>query len=154
MTNSTLSLLVGGLLPAVLFRLSGAVQKVAAEAGIGTGPYLVVVGVVVVAVGLAVAAVERDVTLSQAGGGYAALFGVLWAAAIGCIAVALGRFDGQISQIVPLYNMNTLVAVGVGLIALGEWQAVQPGRLLLATAFVVAGGVLAEFVRLAARARR
>jgi hypothetical protein len=143
MTNSTLALLVGGLLPAVLFGLSGAVQKAAAKGGIGTGPYLVVIGTVVAAAGLAVTAVERDATLTRAGAGYAALFGALWAAGVGAIAVALGRFGGQISQLVPLYNMNTLVAVAVGLVALGEWQAVHPGRILAATALTAAGGVLA-----------
>jgi hypothetical protein len=143
MSNATLALLIGGLLPAVCFGLSGAVQKVAAQAGIGTGPYLVVIGLVVAAVGGVVTAAGGDTTLSRAGGGYAALFGLLWATGVGSIAVALGRYDARISQLVPLYNMNTLVAVVVGLAALGEWQAVQPGRLLLATALTAAGGVLA-----------
>lgn len=143
MTNSSLALLIGGLIPAVCFGLSGAVQKVAAKAGIGTGPYLIVIGVVVIAVGLAITAVERDATLTRTSGAYAALFGLLWAAGIGSIAIALGRYDGQISQLVPLYNMNTLVAVLIGLVALGEWQTVQPGRLLLATALTIGGGVLA-----------
>lgn len=143
MSNNTLALLTGGLLPAVCFGLSGAVQKVTTKAGIGTGMYLIVVGVVVVVVGLIVTAVERDVTLNRASGGYAALFGLLWAAGIASIAVALGRYGGQISQLVPIYNTNTLVAVLVGLVALGEWQTVQPGRLLLAAAFIIGGGVLA-----------
>lgn len=143
MSNATLALLIGGLLPAVLFGLSGAVQKLSAGAGVGTGPYLIVVGGVVVLVGLVVTAVERDTTLTPAGGGYAALFGLLWAAGIACIAVALGRYGGRISQLVPLYNTNTLVAVVVGLVALGEWQTVQPGRLLLATGLIIGGGVLA-----------
>ena len=143
MSNSSLALLIGGLLPAVLFGLSGAVQKAAAGAGIGPGPYLIVIGTVVVVVGVAVAVVGGDLTLTRAGGGYAALFGLLWAAGVGSIAVALGRYGGRISQLVPLYNTNTLVAVLVGLAALGEWQTVQPGRLLLATALTIGGGVLA-----------
>ena len=143
MSNSTLALLIGGLLPALCFGLSGAVQKVTAKAGIGTGPYLIVVGVVVVAAGVVVTAVDGDRTLTRAGGGYSVLFGVLWATGIGSIAVALGRYEGRISQLVPLYNMNTLVAVLVGLVAVGEWQAVQPGRVLLATALIIGGGVLA-----------
>jgi len=49
----------------------------------------------------------------------------------------------QIGRPVPLYNTNTPVAAAVGRIALGEWQAVQPGRLLLAAAFITGGGVLA-----------
>jgi len=143
MSNNTLALLVGGVVPAVCFGLSGAAQKAATKAGVGTGPFLVVVGLVVVAAGVAVTAAERDTTLTPAGGAYAAVFGVLWAAGVGAIAIALGRYGGQISQLAPIYNTNTLVAVAVGLIALGEWQAVQPLRLLVASALVIGGGAIA-----------
>ena len=47
MSTATPGLLVGGLVPALGFGLSGAVQKSAAGAGIATGPYLVVIGLVV-----------------------------------------------------------------------------------------------------------
>ena len=143
MKANTLALLVGGLLPAILFGVSGVFQKTSAKAGIGTGPYLIVIGLVVVAVGVAVAVVQRDTTINWASAAHACAYGVLWAAGIACIAVAVGRFDGQISQLVPLYNMNTLVAVAVGLVVLSEWRNVQVGVLLLATVLTLAGGVLA-----------
>jgi uncharacterized membrane protein len=141
--GNVLSLLVGGLLPAILFGVSGVVQKTSTKAGIGTGPFLVVVGVVVVLIGGIFTAVERDTTVNWSSGFLAGVFGVLWASGIGSIAIALGRYEGQISQLVPLYNMNTLVAVVIGLVALSEWQTVQPGRLLLGAVLTVAGGVLA-----------
>jgi transporter family protein len=143
MSNNTLAVLIGGIVPAVCFGLSGASQKAAAKAGIGTGPFLVVVGLVVVAAGAAVTAAERDTTLTPAAGAYAAVFGVLWAVGVGAIAVALGRYGGQISQLAPIYNANTLVAVAVGLIALGESPTVLPARLLLASVLVIVGGALA-----------
>jgi hypothetical protein len=74
---------------------------------------------------------------------YACVYGVLWASGIACIAIALRRYDAQISQLAPLYNMNTLVAVVLGLVVLAEWQKVDFWKLLLATAFTIAGGVLA-----------
>lgn len=143
MHKSTLALLVGGLLPAALFGLSGVFQKTSTRAGIGTGPYLVVIGLVVVLAGALLTAVQRDVTVNPVSAAHAAAYAVLWAAGMASIATAVGRYDGQISQLVPLYNMNTLVAVLVGLVALGEWRDVQPGRLLLGAALIVAGGVLA-----------
>lgn len=39
--------------------------------------------------------------------------------------------------------MNTLVAVGIGLALLGEWQGVNVWRVLTGAALIVAGGVLA-----------
>jgi uncharacterized membrane protein len=143
MNSNIASLLVGGLLPALLFGVSGVIQKTSAKAGIGTGPFLVVVGVVVILIGGIFTAVERDTTVNWPGAGQAALFGVLWASGIGSIAIALSRYEGQISQLVPLYNMNTLVAVVIGLVALSEWQTLQTGRLLLGAVLTVAGGILA-----------
>lgn len=141
--NNLLAILIGGLLPAVLFGISGVFQKVCTRAGIGTGPYLAVTGAVVLVVGGIVTTIERDATLNRASLLATVLFGLFWASGVGCIAVALQRYGGQISQLVPLYNMNTLVAVLIGLVALAEWRAVQPGRLLLATALILAGGLLA-----------
>jgi hypothetical protein len=63
---------------------------VTAKSGIGTGPYLIAVGVVVVVVGVLVTAVGRDVTLTRASGAYAALFGLLWAAGIASLVIAPG----------------------------------------------------------------
>ncbi len=143
MKANVAALLVGGLVPAFLFGVSAVFQKTSARAGIATGPYLVVIGLVVVAVGGVVTAVQGDAAVTWAGAAHACACGALWAAGVACIAVAVGRFDGQISQLVPLYNMNTLVAVAVGLIALSEWRNVQVGLLLPATALTVAGGVLA-----------
>lgn len=143
MDKHTVGLLVGGLLPAVLFGLTGVVQASSARSGIGTGPFLVIVGLTVVVFGLAASAVQGDAGVSWESAGRSAVFGLLWAAGIGCIGLALGRYEAQISQLAPLYNMNTLVAVLLGLVALGEWQAVHPGRLVLAAVLTVAGGVLA-----------
>jgi uncharacterized membrane protein len=70
-------------------------------------------------------------------------YGVLWSSGIACIAFALARYEARISQLVPLYNMNTVVAVLGGLVALSEWRSVLVGRLLLGAALTVAGGALA-----------
>jgi uncharacterized membrane protein len=143
MAKTTLGLLIGGLLPAVLFGVSGVFQKTSARSGIATGPYLMVVGLVVTLVGAAFAAAQRDVAVSGAGAANACIYGLLWALGVACIAIALARYDARISQLVPLYNTNTLVAVVLGLVVLSEWQQVQPGRLLLAAVLTIAGGILA-----------
>lgn len=138
-----LAAVIGGLLPAVLFGLSGVMQKACARTGIGTGPYLVITGLAVLVVGGLLTAVEHEAVVSRKGVALTALFGALWAGGIGCIAVALRRHGAQISQLVPLYNMNTLVAVLLGLLVFSEWREVHWGRLLLASLLIIAGGVLA-----------
>ncbi|WP_152052914.1 hypothetical protein [Tautonia marina] len=143
MKHSTLALLIGGLLPAVLFGVSGVMQKACARTGIGTGPYLVITGLAVLTIGGFLTLVDQEIAISRRSAAYTAVFGVFWAAGVGCIAIALQRFGGQISQLVPLYNMNTLIAVFIGLIVLAEWREVHWGRLLLASLLIISGGLLA-----------
>jgi uncharacterized membrane protein len=143
MQKATVALLIGGLLPAVLFGISGVLQKTSAKAGIGTGPYLVVIGLVVVTVGLTVTVIQGDRTINLQSALNTCAYGLFWSSGIMCIALALGRYDARISQLVPLYNMNTLVAVGLGLLVLGEWKEVNSWQLLLGAGLAVAGGVLA-----------
>jgi hypothetical protein len=117
-------------------------QKTAARAGIGTGPYLIAIGSVVLLVGIAVTLVRSDGAATRAGVAWACGYGLLWSAAIGCIVLALSRYDANISQLVPLYNLNTLVGVAIGLALLGEWRDVVPWRVAAGAALAVAGGVL------------
>ncbi len=137
------AILLGGVLPALLLGLTGIFQKLSANAGIGTGPFLIVVGVTIALVGAAFLLFEKDATLGQQSALYTILFGLVWATAIGCIGIALRRFDAQISQLVPLYNMNTLVAVLLGLVIFAEWRHVDAFKLLAAAILIVGGGILA-----------
>lgn len=143
MSARVIAILLGGVLPALLLGLTGIFQKLSTNARIGTGPFLIGVGITTAVVGGAFMLLERDATISQRSALYTVLFGLVWAIAIGCIAIALRRFDGQISQLVPLYNMNTLVAVLIGLVVLAEWRTVDPRRLAVAAVLIVAGGILA-----------
>jgi uncharacterized membrane protein len=143
MDKRTLSLLVGGLLPAVLFGFSGILQKLSMNAGIGTGPFLMGVGLTTAVVGGLFAWSEGSFSLTGAGAGYASLFGIVWGMGIGLIAVSLRRYGGQISQLVPLYNMNTLITVLLGLAVLSEWRAVSISRICLSAVLIVLGGILA-----------
>jgi uncharacterized membrane protein len=142
MSNATLALLVGGLLPAVLFGVASTFQKTAATAGIGTGPYLIAIGSVVLLVGTAVTVAQSNSAAPRAGVLWACGYGLLWSSAIGCIVLALARYDANISQLVPLYNLNTLVAVAIGMAVLGEWRDVVPWRVVVGAILAVAGGVL------------
>src|SRR5258707_139538 len=106
MSKANLALLIGGLLPALLFGISGVFQKTSARAGIGTGPYLIAIGAVVLLAGIAVSLAQGDTTATREGVAWACGYGVLWSVGIACIAVALARYDANISQLVPLYNLN------------------------------------------------
>ncbi len=143
MSKQTLAILIGGLLPALLYGAAGVLQKTASKTGIGPGPYILIIGVVAVVIGGVITLVSQDASVSWSGAGQTAGFAVLWSAAIVSIMLALGRYDGPVSVIVPLYNMNTLIAVLLGLFVLGEWEGLNEWRLIAGAVMIVAGGALA-----------
>jgi len=143
MTDKQLSLLLGGFIPAILFGIAPILQKVVNREGVGPGPYLMGVGVSIFAVGALLSLWDRDFAVTPRSAVFMALFGLLWSIATACVAVALKRYNGQIGQLVSIYNLNTLVTVVIGLTVLAEWKNVHPVKLLIAAFFICVGGILA-----------
>ena len=50
--------------------------------------------------------------------------------------------DKDVIQLAPLYNMNTMVAVLIGLWAFSEWKELDMLRLLSGVVLIVIGGTL------------
>ena len=143
MDQKVIAIVVGGLLPAVLLGIYGVFQKASVNAGIAPGPFLVVMGVTTIMVGGVVTLLERDSSIQPRSAAYTAVCGLLWALGTAGIALAIRRFNGQVSQLAPLYNMNTLITVGIGLLLLAEGQVLNGWKLTLAAILIVIGGVLA-----------
>jgi len=143
MTDKHLSLLIGGFMPAVLFGIVATFQKVINKETIGMGPYLMGIGATILAIGALYSLWDRDLSITPRAGFYVVLFGILWTAAMICVAIALKRYNGQIGQLVSIYNMNTIVTVVIGLVVLSEWKNVNSMRLLAAAVLISLGGVLA-----------
>jgi len=143
MTDKQLSLLIGGFLPAILFGVSAIFLKVVNRAGTGMGPFLMGIGLTIFIMGALFACWDRDLAVTNRSIMYLVAFGIMWSLSMASVAIAIKRYNGQISQLVPIYNMNTLVTVVIGLIALAEWRNVHPVKLLVASVLICVGGVLA-----------
>ncbi len=142
MSFETAGLVIGGLLPALLFGLSNVIQKGSAGGGIGIGPYLLSIGAGVITVGIVVGWLvpERTATLRSAA--LAWCVGILWSAATALIAIAITRFSAPLSKLVPIYNTNTLIAVALALVVFSEWRDLSVSRLLLGACLIMAGSFL------------
>lgn len=136
-----MGIVVGGLLPAVGYALFAIWTKFGTEAGIGTGPFLILVGIACAAVGgifswlLPFTWNARSVTYSLAAG-------AVWAAGSGFVALALTRYGIPVSKLNPLYNTNTLITVVLGLVIFSEWKQVDTKQLLLGSVLILAGSLL------------
>jgi len=110
MTSKQLALLIGGLVPAIGLGVAAIWQKLSGHYGIATGPFLIISGLVISLVGTVFLFLERDTAVTWNAVGLTVLFALFWAVSSGAISYTLRKLGGSISQLVPLYNTNTLVA--------------------------------------------
>ena len=101
-----------------------------------------VIGISITLAGLMYFFVFPDKTLSLRSGVYSSLVGLTWAIAVALISFAVAQYGTPISKLVPLYNMNTIVAVFLGLFLLAEWKDMNTTKLLIGSLMVIAGGSL------------
>jgi drug/metabolite transporter (DMT)-like permease len=142
MSSQTLGILIGGLIPGLIFGLSNVVVKLATQKGIALPLYIIITGLAVVAVGIALLVVLPDRQISMASGTIAFSGGALWAIGMTCIVIALQKYGASISVLTPLFNMNTLVAVILGMWIFAEWRTVSVPQLLMGAALITAGATM------------
>jgi transporter family protein len=142
MTSQTAGLIVGGLMPALVWGVYNTMIKATTRAGIAVGPFLITVGIATAVNGTALLFVIPDRSVSLRSGSLAVLTGIIWAVAAGLVAFALIRFNAAISQLTPLFSISVLVTVLLGLVLFSEWREVNAPRLLEGSALVVLGALL------------
>ncbi len=142
MTAHDEAVIIGGILPALLYGISGVFQKSSTQAGIGTGLYLFCISAGVAAAGAIISWRSPDGTISLRSGIFASMLGLSWGLGMGLVAIALTAYAAPLSRLAPLYNMNTLVAVILALVVFSEWKEVAALRLLAGALLIVAGGAL------------
>lgn len=142
MSAQTAGLLIGGLIPALAYTASNTLAKSSTQAGIGIGPYLLFVGAGILVVGMVFALLMPLGSVSLRSGTQSVLMGFAWGVGTGAIALALSRYQSTLSQLVPLFNMNTLLTVLLALWIFAEWKEVRVPQLLLGSVLIVIGGTL------------
>ena len=140
MASKYTPLIIGGLIPALLYGLAGVLQKWSAREGGSVSVYLIGFGVATVIVGVAYRAVLSDGASPINSIGLAVVAGLVFAVGAGLISFAVIRFDAAISQLAPLYNMNFLVTVLIGLLIFSEFRDVELPRLLAGGLLILLGG--------------
>ncbi|MBI2377277.1 MAG: hypothetical protein HYV07_24970 [Deltaproteobacteria bacterium] len=140
MNESTL-LLLGGLLPAVLFGLDAVCSKLAVRAGVGAASLMTLTGVAMATVGFILTRVLKESLPSAAAAVPALAKGLCSGLGIGLVGFAIMK-GAPLSKITPIYNANGLVAVAISLVFFAEAASLDVSRLLLGTVLVVTGAAL------------
>lgn len=142
LSAQTLGMIVGGLLPALLYGVSSIFAKVSANAGMSAGGHLIYTGIAVSTIGVLLSLLMPGQAIATSAITASLLFGLLWALGSGCVVIALYRYDVALSKLAPLYNTNTLIAIVLSLIIFAEWQQVDLVKLLGGAVLIVLGGIL------------
>lgn len=137
-----MGLVIGGIIPAILLGIFGVLQKAANNEGVGTGSYLIVTGMSVTLLGVIVYFLFPEKSLSPRGLLFTSGGAILWAISILLIQLALSNYSVEISKLVPLFNMNTLVAVLLGMLIFAEWSSLNLFTLILGALCITVGGIL------------
>ena len=142
MPDTQLGILVGGIIPAILFGISGICQKLSNQHGISTGAYVVSVGLGVVLVGVVLCLFNTSQTANMKSIVPAVTMGLCWGVGVLLVSMAISKYGTKLSVLAPLYNMNTLVTVVGALILFSEWKDLNVVKLIIGALLIVAGGVL------------
>jgi transporter family protein len=142
MSSELKGIIVGGLLPAFLYGVTGILQKLSAKADGGAGMYLIFLGIGTFVVGMIFHLVLPEPPISFRPASFALAAGISFSLGAGLISFALIRHQAAIAQLTPLYNMNVLITVVIGLAAFAEYRDLHTLRLLGGTALLLVGGVL------------
>jgi uncharacterized membrane protein len=141
MSTNTAALVIGGFLPALIYGGSAIFQKLSTNSGISISMYLVAAGIGVIIAGIGFYFFDNTTAFSIKASFYAVIFGLSWGIASGLVAYSLLTFNVPISQLVPLYNMNTLVAVLLALLIFSEWKDLNTLKLSLGSVLIVVGSI-------------
>jgi len=142
MSETQLGIVIGGIIPALLFGISGICQKLSSQHGISTGAYVLSVGVGVVLVGIALCLWNTSQSVNVKSVIPAITMGICWGVGVVLVAVAINNYKTTLSVLAPLYNMNTLVTVVGALFIFSEWKDVNVVKLVIGALLIIGGGVL------------
>ncbi len=142
MSPQQLGLIVGGVVPALLYGVAGIFAKMSSNGGMPVGAHLICVGVTVSLVGVAMQQVLPGQLPSLGAIASSSMLGLLWGLGSAFVTLGLLKYQAPLSKLVPLYNMNTLITVLLALIIFLEWQTVDPVKLSMGAILVIVGGLL------------
>jgi uncharacterized membrane protein len=137
--------LLGGVLPAMLWGVTAVFQKLSAQHATGPAAYLAAFGGLIALAGVVSSQLWPPAAWSREGLAYAAAAGLTFAGGTGLIALALWRYQAPLSQLAPIWSCNVLVTVAISAFVLGEMSVVNVPRLALGTLLIVAGALLVTY---------
>lgn len=142
MSNQTLGILLGGVVPAVFLALFNIFMKYSTRHDTSGFYFMLFVGLSVSIICGALILITGDRAITLHGFGFAVGSGVLWVTSISLIFYALSKYNTPLSKISPIFNANTMLVVLISLVVFSEWQEVNLPKTIAATLMIIGGSIL------------
>ena len=144
---NTRTILIGGIVPAVLLGIGTVLMRASIGAGASIPIFLASTGTATAAAGwLAIAANGRSI-VTTGGVALAAATGLSWAFADACMAYGFGTLKLPVSVVAPLVNSNALIAVVVGAQIFSEWQDLNMTKVAIGVLLICSGATVISLAK-------
>lgn len=142
MNSNYIGIILGGIVPAILFGVGGYFVKASNQEGISINYFILFSGIGILIVSILAFIIFEGKSVNLRSGAYAFLVGVTWALGMFLVTMALTKYNPPMSIISPLNSTACFVTVLLALIVFSEWKNLHVVRLVIGTILIVAGAML------------
>ena len=142
MNSNYIGMILGGIIPAIIFGLGGIFVKASNQQGISFNYFTLLSGIGVIVISVLSFIVFESKVVSFKSGLNAFLVGSTWACGVLLVAVAIAKYDTPMSIISPLNCTACLFTVSLAMFVFLEWKEVNIIRLFIGTVLIIAGAML------------
>jgi len=142
MGQAQLGMLIGGVIPSILFALGAVFQKLSNKTSLSLNFYVISVGLGVAILGLLSTAFMDEKVLVLKGSAFGVIQGLCFGTGIVLFALGITRFNLPVSQLGPITSTTTLFVVFFGFIFFSEYENVNVKSLVAGAVLIVIGAIL------------
>jgi transporter family protein len=142
MNSNYIGMIVGGIVPAILFGIGGFFVKAGNQEGISINYLILFSGIGILIISILAFIVFEGKLINLRSGTYAFLVGATWALGVLLVTLALIKYNTPMSIISPLNCTSCFVTVLLALIIFSEWKNLHVMRLVIGTVLIVVGAML------------
>ena len=142
MNSNYIGMIVGGIVPAIIFGVGGFFVKASNQEGISINYFILFSGMGTLIISILAFIVFKEKFINVRSGIYAFLVGMTWSLGVLLITMALIRYNTPMSIISPLNCTACFVTVLLALIIFSEWKSLHVIRLVIGTVLIVVGAML------------
>ncbi len=142
MNSNYIGMILGGIIPAIIFGLGGIFVKASNQQGISFNYFTLLSGIGVIVISILSFIVFEEKSINIKSGLNAFLVGSTWACGVLLVAMALTKYNTPMSIIAPLNGTACLFTVLLALFIFSEWKEINAIRLFIGTVLIIAGAML------------